>query len=392
MPTAMSLASRAEAAVPRRGGHLRLALPRGADADALVMAATGNTLTERGPDRRVAGELAERFESNRGGLRWVFDLRPGVAFQDGRTLEARHVAEALTAAPLPRHIVTVDPDGADRVVVTLDRPDPDLPERLSAPRFGIFRRDETGRRIGTGAYRAIGSDPAAIGLVRVEDYWKPGRGHVDRATVVLIDAAADRQAAVMSGKVDYAAPIPTETVAFLNHLPDVEIAAFRATAALIVDAPAADAGAQQTIRWLKRAISRTDLIDRALLGQGEIGNDTARRPTGQEGPATSPDTPVAARGPCTLDPGNADGFARALASMAAPMGLSLDIGATQDATLRARIVAAEELTESVDWEAEVFLPAWANGLAAHSSRLRHGALTDGAPNDAHRLIERWWFG
>ncbi len=390
MPTAMSLASRAEAALPRRGGHLRLALPPGDEAEALIVVATGNTLTERGPDGTVTGDLAVRMDSEADGLRWVFDLNPDAVFQDGVPLDSEQVVTALKDAPLPAHVTRVEAEDQHRVAVTLDRPDARLPETLSAPRFAIFRRGEDGARIGTGGYRVVEADAGTVDLVRVESYWKPGRAHVDRSTLYLIDDAAGRQAAVMSGKVDYAAPIAPETVAFLNNLPDVEVATFRATAALVVDAPGGDAEARAAIRWLQGAISRPGLIDRALLGHGEIGDDTARRPP-EAGRAAS-GTEEEAPGPLRLDPANADGFARALASMAAPLGLGLAIGATPEAALRARVVAAEALAGSVDWEAEVFLPAWANGLAAHAARLRHGPLADGAPNDAGRLIERWWFG
>ncbi len=152
LPTAMSLASRAEAALPRRGGHLRLALPPGSEADALIAGATGNTLTERGPDGAVTGDLAVRMGSEADGLRWVFDLNPEAVFQDGVPLDAEQVVAALNDVPLPAHVTRVAAEGPHRVAVTLDRPDARLPETLSAPRFAIFRRGEDGARIGTGGY------------------------------------------------------------------------------------------------------------------------------------------------------------------------------------------------------------------------------------------------
>ena len=97
MPTAMSLASRAEAARPHKGGHLRVGLGNVAPERGLAAAvdrAIGETLIELDAGGQPRGVLAERFDTS-DGRTWVFDLRRGVTFHDGRPLEAPDVTAAL---------------------------------------------------------------------------------------------------------------------------------------------------------------------------------------------------------------------------------------------------------------------------------------------------------
>lgn len=83
--------------------------------------------------------------------RWRFTLRPGVTFHDGSPLTPAAVANSLTraaaATPVPRALsalkkagtaLTVEPDGADAVVVTTPVPDPVLPARLASPELVIL--------------------------------------------------------------------------------------------------------------------------------------------------------------------------------------------------------------------------------------------------------------
>jgi peptide/nickel transport system substrate-binding protein len=48
--------------------------------------AMNNTLTEIDPDNKLAPSLAESWESTPDAAKWIFQLRKGVEFQDGRSL------------------------------------------------------------------------------------------------------------------------------------------------------------------------------------------------------------------------------------------------------------------------------------------------------------------
>ena len=97
LPTALSLAQTAMAATPKKGGRLRWGNSAADSNDSLdpatwlssYMMATGwlsaNGLTEVGPDGQLIPELAESIESD-DGQTWVFRLRKGVEFHNGKTL------------------------------------------------------------------------------------------------------------------------------------------------------------------------------------------------------------------------------------------------------------------------------------------------------------------
>ena len=103
LPTAMSMAGDAIAATPKKGGLLRHATGYGSTTDSInpatsnngfsqnVIYTRGNHLTEIGADGKLRPELAESFESADGAKKWIFNLRKGVTFHNGKTLTADDV-------------------------------------------------------------------------------------------------------------------------------------------------------------------------------------------------------------------------------------------------------------------------------------------------------------
>ena len=91
---------------PQRGGHLVLAIDNASTSDRLdpayyfeqYMYHVGrqlfNTLTELHDDGSLAPGLAESWETN-DATHWVFTLRQGVTFHNGKTLTAEDVVYSL---------------------------------------------------------------------------------------------------------------------------------------------------------------------------------------------------------------------------------------------------------------------------------------------------------
>ena len=118
LPAALSLAGQAEAATPKTGGKLRQAFGYGSTTDVMdpansengfmqaVQFARGNYLTEVSNTGELVGELAESFEPSNNASTWVFNLRRGVEFHNGKTMTPedviatfnRHRAEDSTSA------------------------------------------------------------------------------------------------------------------------------------------------------------------------------------------------------------------------------------------------------------------------------------------------------
>jgi peptide/nickel transport system substrate-binding protein len=103
VPSALTLATDVLAATPKKGGKLRFGSLYGSTTDTLNSAtsengmtqavnyAWGNQLTEINNDGTLIPELAESFESSNGAKTWVFNLRKGVEFHNGKTLTADDV-------------------------------------------------------------------------------------------------------------------------------------------------------------------------------------------------------------------------------------------------------------------------------------------------------------
>ena len=90
---------------PKKGGYLRFGMAHGETTDTLdpgqvtngyttVIAYTiTNMLTEEDADGKIGPKLAESWEASDAAKKWMFKLRKGVEFHDGRTMTAKDVVE-----------------------------------------------------------------------------------------------------------------------------------------------------------------------------------------------------------------------------------------------------------------------------------------------------------
>lgn len=88
------------AAKPKKGGHFRLGVASGASTDSLdpgqlpstapqvVHMQLRNCLVELDYKYRPIPELAESWEPSKDAAKWIFKLRKGVEFHNGKTLDA----------------------------------------------------------------------------------------------------------------------------------------------------------------------------------------------------------------------------------------------------------------------------------------------------------------
>ena len=95
------LYSEAARAAPKKGGRLRQGLTGGATSDVLdpgqildsyminvQFGQLRNNLTEVAASGELVGELAESWEANADATQWVFNIRKGVEFHNGKTLNS----------------------------------------------------------------------------------------------------------------------------------------------------------------------------------------------------------------------------------------------------------------------------------------------------------------
>jgi len=301
LPTALTMADKAMAATPKKGGKLRVGLGHGATTDSLdsgtyengMMTATGfsfgNCLTEIGNDGQLRSELAESYDST-DAKTWVFNLRKGVEFHNGKTLTADDVVASLNyhrgddstsaAKGLLKPIVSMKAEGANRVVIELEKPNAGFPYIVSDYHL-IIKPSTDGKidpqsGIGTGGYSLENFEPGVRAVFkRNPNYWKENSAFFDEVELITLLDTTARQNAVMNGDVDVINRVDPKTVSLLTRVPTLDIlevgGTLHYTFPMRVDAAPFD---NLDLRLaLKHSIKRQELVDKILLGHGALGND-----------------------------------------------------------------------------------------------------------------------
>lgn len=213
--------------LPQRGGRLRMALSGASRTDTwlrgdglfMQVARQGvvfDTLTEVAADGTLRGELAVAWTSSDDARKWIFDLRPGVAFHDGMPFTAADVV--ASAAGFEEGEVWAI--GTHQVAFTLTTPDPGLPMRLAQPEFYIRSAHAPDSGIGTGLYKVKHFTPGQRLLTeRVSDHYKGDTaGWFDEVELTSIPFEAVRGEALAEFMVD---AVDLNDVGLLSDLPEI---------------------------------------------------------------------------------------------------------------------------------------------------------------------------
>ena len=304
LPAALSMSDAVLAATPNKGGRLRQGFSAGSTTESLdALRSTGSVveicnnwcwgsnLTEVQPDGSIGPELAESIEASDKARTWVFKLRKGVTFHNGKSLTPedviasvnRHRGEdsASAVASLFASIVEMRKDGDDQVVIKLNAPNADFPFLLSDYRLVIMASDGNGNvdttsGNGTGPYVIDSFDPGVRSFFkRNPDYFKAGRAHFDEIEhLVILDTAA-RQNALTTGAVDVIDAIEPKTAHLMARVSGVAIQEVTGTQnrnmVMRLDTPPFD---NLDLRLaIKLSAKRQELVDKIEGGHGVVGND-----------------------------------------------------------------------------------------------------------------------
>ncbi|ABE42025.1 ABC transporter substrate-binding protein [Polaromonas sp. JS666] len=230
------IAGAAHAQTPRRGGRIRVAGATAAINDTLDPAKQSNQsdyirgsmfyngLTVLDGSLTPRPALAEEF-TTRDATTWVFKLRKGVVFHDGKPLVPADVvfslmrhkdpATASKAKALADQIDDVKASGPNEVTIKLKAPNADLPVILGTFHFHIVKDGTTdfNAGIGTGPYKVKEFKPGVRSIaVRNEAYWKPGRPYLDEIEYVGIGDEGARVNALLSGDLDLVGSVNPRSV------------------------------------------------------------------------------------------------------------------------------------------------------------------------------------
>jgi len=294
------LSAQAAVTAPRPGGTLRLGLAGGSTSDTLDFTLTTDSvgvsvnfalysaLVENSADNKPVPELAESWEAKPGAASWVFNLRKGVKFTDGRDFTADDAVYSLNlhrgagnksgGAGSMKAVTDVKKLDTHQIEIVLSAGDADLPATLTDYHIMMVPDGfkDFAHPVGTGAFTLDTFDPGVrIAFKKNPNYWKPDRGHVDVVVITVINDAAARINALMSGQVDAVNRVDPKTVALVRRNKKLEIVRapggwFANMPMLIDHAPYDNPDVR---RALKLAIDRPAVLKTLFSGYGTLGND-----------------------------------------------------------------------------------------------------------------------
>lgn len=312
LTAASAVLKKADAATPKKGGRFRVGLTGGATSDVLdpgqildlymihlQFGQLRNGLTEVAADGRLVGELAESWEASADASTWNFNIRKGVEFQNGKTLDSTDVVDSLNhhlgedsksaAKGILNGIESVKADGKNNVVVKLSGGDADFPFILSDYHLGICPSNGDGSidwqsGIGTGGYSLVENDPGVRSFTkRNPNYWKEDRGFFDEVEIFQIADVNARTSGLQTDELDCMNNVEVKTVNLLSKAPGIVVKSVtgnkQITMPMRTDTAPYD---NNDVRLaIKHIVDREQWLKLILRGHGELGNDNPIGPANQ---------------------------------------------------------------------------------------------------------------
>ena len=295
----------AHAQTPKRGGKIRVAGATAAATDTLDPAKQSNQtdysrcnmlyngLTWLDGSLTPQPALAESY-TTKDAKTWVFTLRKGVQFHDGKALSPADVVFSITrhkdpataskAKVLADQIDSVKATGPSEVTIVLTTPNADLPVILGTFHFHIVKEGTTdfAAGIGTGPFKLKEFKPGVRSLVvRNDNYWKPGKPYLDEIEFVGIGDESARVNALLSGGMEMVGSVNPRSVARISGTPG--FAVFKTQSGqysdLIMRKDMNPGGNADFVTAMKLLFDREQMRKTVALDQAVVGNDQPIDPT-----------------------------------------------------------------------------------------------------------------
>jgi peptide/nickel transport system substrate-binding protein len=299
---ASALWSKAKAEAPKKGGHAIFGFAHGETADTLAADVLGNAhnvtfktrmlrncLVEVGTDGRLEPVLASEWAHGDQGATWIFTLRKGVEFHNGKTLDAQDVIESINlhrreetksgGKALAAKIADIKADG-DKVVFELKERNADFPYYLAQYFFTICPSQDGvldyTSGVGTGPFVLERYEPgvAAVGT-RNPNYFDPERPYFDSVELLSIRDTASRTNALVTGEVHGVDALDLKTAERIEATKDLGVVSVPggSTMTMPMHANVSPFDIVDVRRAMKFAVDRVELRDKIFRGHASLGND-----------------------------------------------------------------------------------------------------------------------
>lgn len=249
-----------------------------------------DSLLEWDRNLNIRPALAESYETPDANT-YIFKLRKGVKFHDGKELDAgdvKYSLETMLNPPppgiknLPFTFTSIEAVDKYTAKLTLAKADPSIPGVMAWARYtpivpagALQKINPASQGIGTGPYKLVEFVPNdRVVFTRNPDFWKPGLPYFDDITLKVLPDEQSRLAALRSGAIDggtFTADV-AQTAKNDRNL------------SILTGLFAAPRVAQFTIRggekkpWhdvrvrqaINLAVNRADIIDKVYGGEAEL--------------------------------------------------------------------------------------------------------------------------
>lgn len=305
--TMFATAARAE---PKKGGTAKFGIAHGATTDSLdpglypdqftgtaLWGTLSNSLTELDAKGNVVPDLVESFEPSDGAKKWVFKVRKGATFHNGKTVTADDVVASIlhhtvegtksAAKSLLGAVKSVKADGPETVVFELEGGNADFPYTVSDYHMAIMPRKDDGSvdwqsGIRTGAYVLEKFEPGvAATFNKNPNYYKADRGWFDRVECLSIKDVTARTNALQAGEIHYMDRCDLKTLDLLKQNPEIVVTETTGYGHYIyvmnvTAKPFDDVNVRLAV---KHSLNRDEIVQKVFLGHGTVGNDNPIAPT-----------------------------------------------------------------------------------------------------------------
>ncbi|GAA1934380.1 ABC transporter substrate-binding protein [Nocardioides marmoribigeumensis] len=287
----------------KAGGRLRVGVAGGSAKDTIDAHLGGTTdpdvargiqlfepLAMRDKDFHLEMLLAQSIEPHQGRAdAWEIRIRDGVTFHDGKTMDLDDVIFSLKRIVDPENPGTgasslsgIDMSGLKKLddrtlLVPLTAPDSGFPDQIGQYFNTIVPVGYDPKRpVGTGPFKFKSFTPGEQSVfVKNENYWQSGLPYLDE--LVIIDFADDtaRVNALRGGQVDAISNLPPSQVSSIEsggraRALVAETGGWQPLLMRVDQQPFQDVRVRQAFKLIA---DREQLVQQALAGQGQVGND-----------------------------------------------------------------------------------------------------------------------
>lgn len=289
---------------PKAGGNFRLGVTGGGAKDLI----DGQTIITK-PDqaRLMSGwetllTYDEGYKLTTDGLakevtqdsatQWTIVLKPGIEFNNGKTLTADDVIYSIQRILNPKSglfgsagLASIDPNGmkkmdANTVRLTLKSPDSGIADQLGQYYNGIvptgYQADNNLKYVGTGPFVTKSFTPGQQSVhTKNPNYWRTGQPYFDQVTVIDFAQPSAQVNALLSGQIDAMTDIPFAQIEVAKSNGGLGILISEGGGwlplCMAVDmAPFDNNDVRQAMRLI---VDRKAMLEQVLSGYGRVAND-----------------------------------------------------------------------------------------------------------------------